>query len=228
MKGFAGFLVAALILAAVGAVCVAVSRIEGHLADVHEQTATLQFDRAQQSLDAAGDYVGYTRWVPVLGNAFRNDIRFRQAALQYWQDEFDSLTASQEDAAPGEDEPPVELQLVVANAGFRTGLAQAKNRAGMLQALDAAVARYGMVLRAGTWLRDAAFNYEYTARLREDVAKGRRATVPARGEDNDLGVQGMPAATTRDRFELYIPLDNEERSPAGGDAAKAPPGARKG
>lgn len=228
MKGFSVFVLAALILAAAGALCVAVSRIEGHLADAHEQTATLQFERAQQSLDAAAGYVGMADWVPVLGSAFRDEMRVRQAALRYWQDEFDTLVPSQADAATAEDEPPADLQLVVANAGYRAGLAQAKNRAATQQALDAAVARYGTVLRADTWLRDAAYNYEYTARLRDDVAKGRRAAVPEKGADVDLGQQGAPNATARERFELYIPLDSGDSRPTGGDAAKAPPGTRKG
>ncbi len=155
-------------------------------------------------------------------------MRVRQAALRYWQDEFDSLAPGQADAAAAEDEPPADLQLVVANAGYRAGLAQAKDRAATQQALDAAVARYGTVLRADTWLRDAAYNYEYTARFRDDVAKGRRAAVPEKGADVDLGEQGAPTAATKERFELYIPLDSGDSRPTGGDAAKAPPGTRKG
>ncbi len=91
MKGFVGFLAVALLLAVAGTVCVTVSRLEGHLADVHEQAATSQFDRAQQSLDAAGAYVGYASWMPGLGNQFRREIRVRQAALQYWQRKYDAL-----------------------------------------------------------------------------------------------------------------------------------------
>ncbi len=82
MKGFTGLVVGALSVAVVGAVCLAVWRIEGHLADVLEQTATQQFERAQQSLDRARDYAGYTDWVPGLGAGFRDQVRMREAALQ--------------------------------------------------------------------------------------------------------------------------------------------------
>jgi len=228
MKGLVGFLVVALLLAVAGTVCVTVSRLEGYLADAHEQAATSQFDRAQQSLDAAGEYAGYAGWVPWLGNEFRHEIRMRQAALQYWQRKYDALLPKQSEPVATEDEPPVDLQLVVANAAFRAGQARAKSRATALQALDSAVAGYATVLRNSTWRRDAAYNYEFSARLRDDIAKGRRAPPPPNTEETDLGLQGGPAATTRQRFEIYIPLDNGDSRPAGGDAGKAPPGARKG
>jgi hypothetical protein len=227
MKTLTGLLLAALLCAAIGALSVAVWRIEGHLADVHEQTATLQFERAQRSLDAASELLGYADWVPLLGDELRGEIRMRQALLQYWQRNYDALVPQSANPAAAEDEPAVDLQLVFANAGYRAGQARATNRATALRALEEAVSGYAAVLRNTTWHPDAAFNYEYAARLRDDMSKGRRATAPQR-EGADFGLQGEPAGTTRDRFEIYIPLDNGESRPVGGDAGKAPPGARKG
>lgn len=227
MKGVIGCVALALLLVAAGVIFVAVSRLEGRLADAHEQAATLQFDQAQQSVDAAVEYSGYTDWVPRLGGELRQEIRVRQAALQYWQRKYDALVAEQPPAAANS-ESLVDLQLVVANAAFRVGQAQATTRAEQVEALDDAVARYATVLRNGEWRRDAAFNYEYSARLRDEIAKGRKPAAVANKGETDLGFQGGPAAAVKERFEIYIPLEGGERSPTGGDAAKAPPGARKG
>ena len=229
MRGLIGFLAGALILAAVGAICLAVWRIEGSLADVREQTATLQFDRAQESLDGVAKYVNYVGWVPRLGTEFRDQINLRHAVLQYWQRNYDALIAQPAEPSASGEAPIVDLQLVVANAAYRDGQAHATNRAATLQALDDAVAGYATVLRNAAWHPDAAYNYEYAVRLRDEITKGRRPPAPrAESADTELGLQGGPATTARQKFEIYIPLDNGESRPADGDAAKAPPGARKG
>ena len=154
---------------------------------------------------------------------------FGRPRFRYWQRQYDAVVAEQR-APAAEDEPSVDLQLVVANAAFRAGQARARDRAAQLEALDEAVARYATVLRNGAWRRDAAYNYEYSARLREEVAKGRKptATPVPKTEETNLGLLGGPSPAAKERFEIYIPLENEERSPAGGDAGKVPPGARKG
>jgi hypothetical protein len=229
MKGLIGFLAGALILAAVGATCVAASRLEGSLADVREQTATLQFERAQQSLDNAASHLGYVDWVPRLGTQFGDQIRLRHAVLQYWQRNYDALIAQPAGGNAAGAAPSGDLQLVVANAAYRDGQVHATNRAATLEALEDAVASYATVLRNAPWHPDAAFNYEYAVRLRDEVTKGRRPPAPRpASEDTELGFQGHPAATDRGKFEIYIPLDSGESTPAGGDAGKAAPGTRKG
>jgi hypothetical protein len=230
MKAFAGLVVGAVLLAAVGAVCIAVWRIEGHLADVLEQTATLQFEPARDSLDGARDYVGYTGWVPGLGRRFRDQVRMREAVLQYWQRQYDLLVPQQAVAAAAQAEPPVDLQLVFANAVYRAGQAQAKNRVSAIEALDEAVSGYANVLRNTAWHPDAAYNYEFAIRLRDEVTKGRRATAVQTGEpdETELGLRGGPSASSKEQFEIYIPRDSGESTPTGGDAGKAPPATRKG
>jgi hypothetical protein len=230
MKSFTGLVVGALVLAVVGAVSVAVWRIEGHLADVLEQTATLQFEQAQHSLDSASDHLAYAEWVPGLGSSFRDQIRMREAVLQYWQRRYTVLAPRQAAAAAAEVEPPVDLQLVFANAVYRAGQARVKNRDTAIEALDEAVSGYANVLRNTTWHPDAAFNYEFAIRLRDEVAKGRRATPAQTGqpEETELGLRGGPSAASKEQFEIYIPQDTGQGTPAGGDAGKAPPGAREG
>jgi len=50
---------------------------------------------------------------------------------------------------------------------------------------------------------------------------------PAQGDD--LGESGAPSpATTLKGFEIYIPLEGNERTPEGGEAGKAEAKQRKG
>ena len=45
----------------------------------------------------------------------------------------------------------------------------------------------------------------------------------------DLGESGAPSeATTTKGFQIYVPLQGEEKAPEGGDAGKASEKARKG
>ncbi|MNC84655.1 hypothetical protein D3C83_02140 [compost metagenome] len=128
------------------------------------------------------------------------------------------------------DESNPDLQLVVANAAYRAGLARAKERTETLQALNDAVNGYAVVLRNDRWNEDAAHNYEYVVRLRDEMAKGRRQPPPPQPQQGgDLGESGAPSpATTTSGFEIYVPLEGNERTPEGGEAGKADAKQRKG
>jgi hypothetical protein len=228
-SSIAGFLVAAVAFAIVGAGLLIASRVDQHLADAQEQMATLQYDRATESLDAAAASLTYGRWLPSVGDRTLREIEARRAALQYWQGRYDSVLPAQAEPVAAVDEANVELQLVVANAAFRVGLSGAKERAATVQALNDAANGYLTVLKNDTWHEDAAHNYEFVVRLRDEVQKGRRPASAQQQQGQELGESGAPApATSMKGFEIYIPREGDEKSPEGGDAGKATPTQRKG
>ena len=229
MKSFTGFLIGAVILALAGAALLGAARLERHLADAHEQAATLRYAEAQDSLAAAEEYAAYASWIPGVGEPTLKEIRARQAAIQYWRKDYDAVLPERTEPVALVDETNVDLQLVVANAAFRVGYAQAKDRATMIQALDEAASGYMTVLKNNTWHPDAAYNYEYVIRLRDELARNRRLAIPEEKPDGDLGEEGEPsAATSSEGFEIYIPLESDEKAPEGGDAGKASTKDRKG
>jgi len=230
MKSVTGLVVGAVILAAAGAMFLAASRLDRYMADAHEQAATLRYADAQASLAAADEYAGYASWLPGIGEGPRQEIRARQAAIQYWQKDYRAVLPERAEPVALVDENNVELQLVVANAAFRVGQAQgARERAAMVQTLDEAASGYMTVLKNNTWHPDAAFNYEYVIRLRDELARSRRLAVPEEKNDGDLGEEGAPSpATTTEGFEIYIPLQSDEKAPEGGEAGKATGKDRKG
>jgi hypothetical protein len=232
MRTFIALVVATIALVAFGYASLGVARLEDHMADAQQRLATLQYDAAKDSLGEAAQYADRARWVPWLGRDDRQEIRARTAALQYWKKEYDELVPAQAEpvAAVGDDN--VELQLVVANAAYRLGQGRSKDKAATMKALEEAASGYLTVLKNNTWHTEAAFNYEYIIRLRDELAKsGRQPPQPPKDqtEESDNGESGAPSpATTSKGFQIYIPLEQGEKNPAGGEAGKAAPKERKG
>jgi len=226
----AAFVVAAAVLAGAGLAVLSVARLEGHMADAQERAATQQYAGARESLAEAEQYANEARWVPLLGSDTRQEIHARGAALQYWQREYDAVLPSQAEPVAAIDETNAEWQLVVANALHRRGQqGNSKDKAATLQSLEEAAAGYLTVLRNNTWQEDAAYNYEYIIRLRDELAKGKNPPDQPPSDNSELGEGGAPTPeTTKQGFEIYVPLQNDEKSPSGGDAGKASTKDRKG
>jgi hypothetical protein len=231
MKSFAAFTIAAVVLAIAGAACLGVARLETNMADAQQRVSTLQYEDAKASLTEANKYADQARWVPWLGRDERKEIRARDAAVQYWQRRYDAIVPAQAEpvAAVGDDN--VELQLVVANGAYRLGQMQSKDKTTTMKALEEAAAGYLTVLKNNTWHPDAAFNYEYIVRLRDELAKGKNPPQPPKDQNQeaDTGESGAPSpATSSKGFQIYIPLEQGEKNPAGGEAGKSAPKERKG
>ena len=230
MKSITAFLLGAILFAVVGITALSAARFQRHMAAAQEQIATQQYPAARQSLDAGEGYLRYARWLPGVGTSSLKEVRARKAALQYWQGDYESVLPAQAEPVALVDETNVELQLVVANAAHRFGQARAKDRETILQALNEAASGYSTVLKNPVWHEDAAYNYEYIIRLRDEIARGRRPPVAQESEAAaDLGEQGAPSPDTSLKgFQIYIPLEGSERTPAGGEAGKAGEKQRKG
>jgi hypothetical protein len=230
MKSITGLLAVAILFLLVGMASLTASRFQRHMAAAQEQIATLQYAEARESLDTAETYLRWGRWLPGIGEASLREVQARKAALLYWQGDYESVMPAQAEPVALVDESNVELQLVVANAAFRFGQGQAKDRDSMIQALNDAASGYSTVLRNETWHEDGAYNYEYIIRLRDEISRGRRPPVPQEQEGAaDLGEQGAPSPDTSLKgFQIYIPLEGNERTPEGGEAGKAGEKQRKG
>jgi len=220
----------ALVLALLGSAFMGVARLEGHMADAGQQLSTLQYAAAEQSLTEAEQYADHARFVPWLGSDDRQEIRARQAAIQYWQQKYDTVLPAGAEPVAAVDDQNVELQLVVANAAYRVNQTQFKDKASTVKALEETAAGYLTVLKNNTWHADAAFNYEYIIRLRDAAAKGSQPPPPQKNEEeSDNGESGAPTpATSQEGFQIYIPLEQGEKNPTGGEAGKASAKDRKG
>jgi hypothetical protein len=230
MRSTIGFAIAAILLALFGFAFQGVARLEGHMADAGQRLSTLQYGAAQQSLTEAEPYANQARFVPWLGSDARQEIRARQAAVQYWQRQYDAILPAGAEPVAAVDEENVELQLVVANSAFRVHRTELKDKQSTIKALEETAAGYLTVLKNNTWHPDAAFNYEYIIRLRDAAAKGSQPPPPQKNEEeSDNGESGAPTpATSQEGFQIYIPLEQGEKNPTGGEAGKSSAKERKG
>jgi len=230
MKGIAVIIIVAVLLGVVGVGALQVAAFERGMAAVEEYMATQEYDLAAEELDAASASLRYGRWVPRWGTDAARAVRAQQAALQYWQRQYAAMLPREADpvgAVEGED---VALQMLVANGAYRAGQVRARDRETSMQALDEAVSGYLTVLKHDTWDERAAYNFEFLARVRDELAKGRRKALPPPPEEQEAsnGEEGAPVqATDTKAFEVYIPLEEKERNKAS-EAGKAAPNARKG
>ena len=230
MRSTIAFAIAASVMAVLGSAFLGVARLEGHMADAGQRLSTLEYSAAQESLTGAEQYADRSRFVPWLGSDARQEIRARQAAVQYWQRQYDVVLPAGAEPVAAVDEENVELQLVVANSAYRVHQTEFKDKQSTIKALEETAAGYLTVLKSNTWHPDAAFNYEYIIRLRDQAAKGSQPPPPQKNEEeSDNGDQGAPTpATSQEGFQIYIPLEQGEKNPTGGEAGKASAKERKG
>jgi hypothetical protein len=228
MKGTIVWGVAAAVLALTGIVCLRVASVERLVADAQQDLATLNYPRAEQSLAEAEESIGLARYVPGFGTGVLDEVRSRRGALQYWQHKYDVLLPEGADPVTAIEEGNLDLKLVVANAVFRQNQARYKDRETTKQALEESAAAYFAVLKNSEWREDAAYNYEYLIRLRDEQAKGKQPPEGGDASKGDMGQGGQPSESTSQKgFQIYIPLESQEK-PLGGDAGKAPAKDRKG
>jgi hypothetical protein len=229
MKGIAGILFGAFVLALVGSACLVLGLLDRDMVRAQQDINTQNYAGAEATYDKAERYFQYASHIPGIGNRPVNDIRARKAALRYWQRDYGAIVPKQSDPVTAIPSDNVELQFVVANAVYRSNLARAKDRPSTLQALDAGINAELAVLKNAKRHDDAAYNLEYLVRLRDDVEKGRRRLAPLNPPLSALGSLGIPSSDLESSgtFKLYVPLDSEERNKVG-NAGKAVPKGRKG
>ena len=234
MKEIAGYLIAAMVLAALGIVCLGVSRIDREMADAQQAFVTADYAAANSALAEVERYYQYASRVPWIGVGPANDVRTRRAALAYWQRQYSAL-APADRTDPVADVPAdnVSLQLIVANAVYRAGQPGAKDRTSALAVLDSTISAYRAVLNNAGSPEDArnaenaAHNYEYAVRLRDEILKGRRRALPPPRQDDAFGMEGRTERAEFERqFEQYVPLEKEEREKPAAGVSDPPP--RKG
>ena len=228
MKAIAGYLCTAAGLALVGVVCLWAGLLDRDMASAQERVMALEYDQADQTFATAERYFQYGSWVPGIGDGPVNDVRTRRASLQYWQGQYGDIISQDPDPAGGVRANNIPLQLVVANAVYRAGRMEAKDRQTTLQAVDAGIQAYLTVLKNTARQEDAAYNYEYLVRLRNEILAGRVRGRAPEGPGDPNGSSGNPLEPgDTQQFEIRIPLELEERDKATG-AGKVGPVKRKG
>jgi hypothetical protein len=228
MKGILGYVFVAFVLALAGTVCLAAGYLNRDMAHAQQDVMALKYDGADKTFAITEHYLEYASSLPGIGEGPLYDVRTRRAEIRYWQGQFEAISSPQPESGSGTGTENISLQLVAAHAGYRAGRLKAKDKQATVQAVDAAMQSYLAILKNTTRQEDAAYNYEYLARLKEELLNGRAdfRVVKAQADPNGLSGSLMSRGDGA-QFKTRIPLQNEERDKAAG-AGKIPPPKKKG
>jgi hypothetical protein len=235
MKTVAGRIVIAVLLFGAAAASLAQARQARRLADAHRHLATLQHDPGNGE---TGEAFAALPWPLQL----RDDSGEQRATTAYWRSEYDLLTdatALAEMAGPQGATDPAVL-FTAANAAFRAAESRPGDRTVTVERLDRVVQTYADVLRADPAHTDAAFNFEYVARYRDTLARGKgiRGAKPGAPVEiipsHDLPVGptlhgrpgGPPPEIPGSDFKTLAPMPFEEREET--DPGQGPAPRRRG
>ena len=211
MKGIARSVVGSIVLALLGAICLAAGMLDRRVAGAQREFAAQRYQLADAALETAERDLQYGRWIPWIGGAL-NDVRTRRAAIRYWSGQYDRIVSDRSDPAAMSSDS-IDLQLIAANAVYRRGQPKATNRRTAVEALDAAANAYLTVLKNSPRNEVAAYNYEYVVRTREDIDKGRRAPeLTDKADDGPAGRRGGPPPQDPNKrdLKLLVPLEPGE------------------
>ncbi|HEV3060853.1 MAG TPA: hypothetical protein VGY48_21585 [Vicinamibacterales bacterium] len=213
----------AVALALGGSVFWTIGKAEQRLADAHRDLAMLQYADASAESDATAAVRPIAQRVAGIGGAAQMDARELHATADYWQARYPDLEPKR-DAGGSVTETDPEVLFLAANAAFRASQTDA-DRNTALRKLDATVKSYADVLKTAAAPVDAAYNYEYSIRVRDALAKRSPAQAKAAAAraaadaDTDLPAGptlhgrpgGPPAKSDMAQFKIVIPKRGEER-----------------
>ncbi len=223
MKSIVISLVAAVVLAIVGAAFWLTGVADRRVTDVHLELATLQYSSAGIDGDEVAQSLGLEQHVPIMGARSAAELRDVTAMAKYWQSDYPSIAPEKDESGVVTEKDPAIL-LLEANAAFRASQTET-DRGEAIRGLDLAIKNYADLLKTNGQQPDIAFNYEYALRLRTTLAKARPTAPlkpPVRAEANRES--DLPAGTTlhgrpggppekgdMSQFRIVIPKSGDER-----------------
>lgn len=192
------------------------ARLAARVADARQQMATLQF----QIDDTLTPSASLSDYVPGDAASLSDDIRRIRAIVAYWIGGYETVIEQQ-----SEDVDP-EVLLTAANAAFRASQRDAAApQPEQVQRLDGVLQAYAGVLKAAPRHVEAAYNYEYVSRVRDQVASrvaGKKPPAPASPrparagdlpEGNTIHGRpgGPPPEAKTEEFQVIAPMEYGDR-----------------
>src|SRR6185436_733152 len=141
MKKVAGQVILALVLVGVGGAFWVAGRLEGRVADAHEELALLRYTALDAEYGDLDQAMVFVRRVPWVADSLVDDVEEHRAASEYWQARYDAL-APQRDASGAVIEHQPAVLAMAANAAYRTGQRESGDRQAVLHQLDTALKNY--------------------------------------------------------------------------------------
>lgn len=192
------------------------SALTARVADARQDIVTLN----HANLDALTPSSTLSDILPGERRRLSDDIRVAKSTVAYWLGRYSAVAA---DNAGGAADP--EILLAVANAAFREAQRDPAVGPAAVQRLDGVLQAYAAAMKASPRSVEAAYNYEFVARLRDDVAKSPQGRIarsplppgPVMGGDLPAGatIHGGPGAPPPDakmeELQTIMPMEYGDR-----------------
>jgi hypothetical protein len=194
------------------------SRLAARVAEAKQDIATFNHD----NLDALTPSRTLSDYLPGERRHLSDDIRIAKATVAYWLGRY-SAVAADTDAGNAD----ADILLAAANASFREAQRDPATGPAAVQRLDGVLQAYASAMKANPGSQDAAYNYEFVARIRDQVARAPQGKVvrigpitpskPMLGGDLPLGatIHGAPGAPPPDAkmedLQMIAPMEYGDR-----------------
>ena len=237
MKTIIGRMLIALVFALAAWFSRSESALAARVADAKQDLATLNHRdlEALTTQPAISDYLSGDR------RGLSDDIRVVKATVAYWLGRYGSVAAD-----PTESAVDAQILLTAANAAFRESQNDTAVGPAAVQRLDGVLQAYASALKAipqhdasgaEALAEAAAYNYEFVARMRDQVARSPQGRIaktptsagPVMGGDLPAGptIHGAPGAPPPDakmeELQMIAPMEYGDREAQ----PEATPGAKR-
>lgn len=187
-----------LVLVAVGAILWRTAESEQRLAAAERDLVTLRY---QEAADLAQGPGRIARLLPG-SDRLTNSANALDTSAAYWQGDYDTVATD------------VDAKLMAANAAYRKLRQEGGTWQTVVGRLDNVVKSYAEILREQPNNAEAAFNYEYAARLRAVLTARKQPVAPfdATATLTLHGFEGAPPeASDMKKFKMIVPMRPDER-----------------
>jgi hypothetical protein len=204
------------------------AKLTARVADAKERLATLDL-QVDAGLDAETTLSDY---LPIDAQLLSAEIRRTRTTVEYWLGRYGEV------AEEANGDLDAEVLLAAANAAFRSHEREGGAGPAQVLRLDSVLQAYVAVLKAAPKHMDAAYNYEYVSRVRDQMARSggkpvkdmqRAAAAPRRPGNLPAGptVHGRPGGPPPDmkaeEMEVIAPMNYGDREAQ----PEATPGVRR-
>ena len=204
------------------------SNLAARVADAKQDIATLNHEH----LDGLTPQSALSDYLPGERRRLSDEVRVAKATVAYWLGRYGGVAADTSDGHADAD-----IMLATANAAYREAERDAAMGPAAAQRLDGVLQAYASALKAAPRNIDAAYNYEYVARIRDQVARSPQGRIakspvpagPVMGGDLPAGatIHGGPGAPPPDakmeEIQTIAPMEYGDREAQ----PEATPGAKR-
>lgn len=187
-----------IVLVAVGAILWRTAESEQRLAAAERDLVTLRY---QEAADLAQGPGRIARLLPG-SDRLTASANALDTSAAYWQGDYDTVATD------------VDAKLMAANAAYRKLRQEGGTWQTVVGRLDNVVKSYAEILREQPDNAEAAFNYEYAARLRAVLTARKQPVAPfdATATLTLHGFEGAPPeASDMKKFKMIVPMRPDER-----------------